>query len=63
MGLPLTLPWQYEDGTPNYGVLLFFSSYILVLNWTLLQVIYSRPFDKRILAEGVVCGMIPSCFL
>jgi hypothetical protein len=40
MGLPGTLPPQYTDGTPNYGVFLYFSSFILVLNWTLLQVGY-----------------------
>ena len=38
MGLPASLPAQYADGTPNYGVSLYYVSFVLVLNWTLLQV-------------------------
>ncbi len=38
MGLPETVAVKLEDGSINYWVVLFFGSYILVLNWTLLQV-------------------------
>ncbi len=38
MGLPASLPPQYADGTPDYGIVLYFVSFVLVLNWTLLQV-------------------------
>ncbi len=38
MGLPETVAFKFEDGSINYWVVLFFGSYVLVLNWTLLQV-------------------------
>ncbi len=38
MGLPETVDSRYEDGSINYWVVLFFGSYVLILNWTLLQV-------------------------
>ncbi len=37
-GPPMALPSQHADGTPDYGVLVFFVSFILIMNWTLLQV-------------------------
>ncbi len=46
LGLPPSLPARYPDGTPNYGVVLFFASYILVLNWTLLQARCSFPLTR-----------------
>ena len=37
MGLPDSVDFRYEDQRFNYGVVFFFASFILVLNWTLLQ--------------------------
>ncbi len=57
MGLPESLSPQYPDGTPNYGVLLFFASFIIILNWTLLQVeIRQAQFyrDERQLVQMLV---------
>jgi hypothetical protein len=39
MGLPESVVVKNLDGSINYYVVLFFASYILVLNWTLLQVL------------------------
>ena len=33
-----SLPAQNADGSTNYGVICFFVSYIVLVNWTLLQV-------------------------
>ena len=38
MGWAETLPAANPDGSLNYGGILFISSYILVVNWILLQV-------------------------
>jgi hypothetical protein len=38
MGLPDSVDVKYPDGSINYWVVLYFASFILVLNWTLLQV-------------------------
>ena len=46
LGLPPSLPARYANGTPNYGVVLFYASYILVLNWTLLQVLPQFPLTR-----------------
>jgi hypothetical protein len=38
MGWPESLPAADGEGVLDYGSVCFFSSFILVLNWTLLQV-------------------------
>ncbi len=38
MGWPESLPAADSEGTLDYGAVCFFASFILVLNWTLLQV-------------------------
>ncbi len=38
MGWPESLPAADGEGTLDYGAVCFFASFILVLNWTLLQV-------------------------
>jgi hypothetical protein len=38
IGLPDTVDYKYPDGSINFFVVLFFASFILILNWTLLQV-------------------------
>jgi hypothetical protein len=40
MGLPESVEVKNPDGSINYWVVLYFASFILVLNWTLLQVIF-----------------------
>jgi hypothetical protein len=40
LGLPDSVAVKNSDGSTDYWVLLFFASYILVINWTLLQVRY-----------------------
>jgi hypothetical protein len=46
LGLPPSLPARHANGTPNYAVVLFYASYILVLNWTLLQVLLQFPMTR-----------------
>ena len=50
MGWAETLPAANPDGSLNYGGILFISSYILVVNWILLQV-------------GVATGGLTNIFL
>ncbi len=42
MGLPDSVDYKYPDGSINFAVVFFFASFILILNWTLLQV-YHPP--------------------
>ena len=37
-----TLPAKESDGTTNFGVIFFFISYVVLVNWTLLQVHVAR---------------------
>jgi hypothetical protein len=39
MGLPDAVDVKHPDGSINYWVVIYFASFILVLNWTLLQVL------------------------
>ncbi len=58
MGLPASLPPQYADGTPDYGIVLYFVSFVLVLNWTLLQVYYvAITFIQKDLLFQDICLM------
>ncbi len=38
MGLPDSVHYKYPDESINFAVVFFFASFILILNWTLLQV-------------------------
>ncbi len=38
MGLPDSVEYKYPNGSINFFVVFFFASFILILNWTLLQV-------------------------
>jgi hypothetical protein len=40
--LPDSVDYKYSDDSINFVVVFFFASFILILNWTLLQVQYSH---------------------
>jgi hypothetical protein len=46
MGLPDSVHYKYPDESINFAVVFFFASFILILNWTLLQVFIFRHFAK-----------------
>jgi hypothetical protein len=43
MGLPDSVDYKFPDESINFAVVFFFASFILILNWTLLQVFSFRP--------------------
>ena len=43
-----TFPMRQSDGTTNYGAVLFFISYVLLVNWTLLQACVAVLVDNFI---------------
>ncbi len=43
---PHTLPRLNEDGTANWGVMLFCSAYFVITTWLILQVGQHMPFSR-----------------
>ncbi len=51
---PESLPRLNEDGTANWGVMLFCSGYFVITTWLILQVLAAIPSNSRGAFEGSV---------
>ena len=53
MGWFTTLPAANEDGSLNFGVIFFVVSFVVIVNWTLLQVLLGRSCQREIVHSPI----------